>query len=268
MALSFIERPDSRKATENPRSYTLCYTLAGVIDDTFARAYVIAATPIIYSGLYRQDVKLDPAGYSLWKVEVSYGPIKQPEATDFKITFDTTGGSVKITQGISHINSYAPAGKTAPDHKGAIGVSQDGQPEGCDVVIPSFKWSETWQLPSATYDWSYATVLKALTGRVNDASFRGFDTGTVRFDGAKGSASNKDPTLVELTFDFSQSDDATEITAGDITGIAKGGWEYLWYEYEKQADATANKLVSPPIAAHVEQVYYEGDFSLLGIGTT
>jgi hypothetical protein len=52
---------------------------------------------------------------------------------------------------------------------------------------------------------------------------------------------------------------------GDITGIDKKGWEYLWVRYQDAEDADV--LVKQPAAVYVEQVYPYGDFSLLGIGT-
>ena len=56
------------------------------------------------------------------------------------------------------------------------------------------------------------------------------------------------------------------LTIGDITGIVKSGWAYLWLRYQEVEDTTAKMLIQKPIAAYVEQVYREGDFSLLGIG--
>ena len=51
---------------------------------------------------------------------------------------------------------------------------------------------------------------------------------------------------------------------GDITGINKRGWEYLWVRYADAEDQ--HVLVKQPISAYVEQVYPEGNFALLGIG--
>ncbi|MBC7326197.1 MAG: hypothetical protein H5T99_12950, partial [Moorella sp. (in: Bacteria)] len=70
-----------------------------------------------------------------------------------------------------------------------------------------------------------------------------------------------------ITFKFAASPNKTNITIGDITGIAKKGWEYLWVLYEDAEDTNAQRLVKRPVAAFVEQVYPYGDFSQLGIGT-
>lgn len=54
---------------------------------------------------------------------------------------------------------------------------------------------------------------------------------------------------------------------GNITGISKKGWEYLWVRYVDAEDAAAKAFVKKPQAVYVERVYEEGDFSGLGIAT-
>ena len=71
----------------------------------------------------------------------------------------------------------------------------------------------------------------------------------------------------EISFRFAASPNVTGLTIGEMTGIDKKGWEYLWVRYADAEDATAKALVKLPIAAYVEKVYEEGDFSQLGIGT-
>lgn len=267
MALKFWEKPESRSLTELPRAITLLYGLSGTTDHNTVRSYALSATPLLFDGLWRQTIKITPNGWKLWTIEVPFGPKEPPEPREYKWAWDTTGGTAHITQAVQHIQSYAPAGKTAPDHKGAIGVKQDGEVEGCDIVVPSFKWTETHQLPAAAASWGYSQMVKAVTGRVNNAAFRGFPAGQVRFDGAQGGGSNKDPNLVEVTFHFVQQDDVDDVTVGDITGVDKDGWQYSWVEYALAEDSTAKKNASRPIAAHIERVYHTADFSLLGIGT-
>ena len=82
--------------------------------------------------------------------------------------------------------------------------------------------------------------------------------------GASGSQKGNDDW--EITFKFAASPNVTGITKGDIDGIDKKGWEYLWVQF---ADSeSSNKLIKVPSAVFVERVYDSSDFSLLGIGTT
>ena len=54
---------------------------------------------------------------------------------------------------------------------------------------------------------------------------------------------------------------------GEISGISKKGWEYLWVRYGDAEDTAAKAIVKKPMAAYVEKVYEDGDFSSLGIET-
>jgi hypothetical protein len=265
------ERPNSRESSENPRSIVLRYSLSGETDDRIVRAYAEDATPYIYDDLYKQDIQVDPQGYALWHVDVPYGPRATKPATadqlEYRWNVDTTGGTAKITHARAHIKSYAKNGETPPDHQGTIGITLDGQVEGCEIVIPAFKWQEYHQFPAKAAPWAYTGILEALTGTVCAATFRGRAPGTVRFDGATGGGSSKDPAIVEYTYNFVSSPDVKGITIGSITGIAKPGWAYLWTEYEKVEDNAAQTLATRPRYVHVERVYEPANWNLLRIGS-
>jgi hypothetical protein len=71
----------------------------------------------------------------------------------------------------------------------------------------------------------------------------------------------------EITFRFAASLYRTGIVVGEITGIAKKGWQYMWVRYADAEDDAAKAIVKKPVAVYVEKVYEEGDFAGLGIGT-
>ena len=247
---------------DNP-SVVLSWVVLGTTNDLMVKALVRATTPAIYDGLVLQTVAAKETAPEAWDCQAKYGVRKPPKEYEYKFAFDTTGGKQKITQAKEHIASY-PSG-TAGDHQGAIGVT-DHDVAGCEIVVPKFSWSETWQLPIADYGWAYSQALKAVTGRVNAGSFRGFPAGQVLFHGGKGSASNKDPSLIEITYTFEQSDDVSSVTIGTISGVSKAGWQYLWVHYQETDDQTAKKFVHRPDAVYVERVYDAASFDLLGIG--
>jgi hypothetical protein len=246
-------------------SVVLNWVVLGSDDDILVKALVRTYTPAIYDGLFLQNVRATPTAPETWSCQANYGPRKPPKENEYKFSFDTTGGRQKITQSLQTIARYAPSGKTAPDHKGAIGVTDHGV-EGCEIVVPKFAWSETWQLPIADYGWGYSALLEAITGTVNAGVFRGKPAGQVLFHGARGSASTKDPTLIEITYMFERSRDVAAQVIGDITGVNKGGWQYLWVHYTEEHDTTADALARRPDSAYVERVYDAADFSQLGIG--
>lgn len=265
-----IEQFGVRTTSGDPTSAEIPYAVWGVPTSEMARAMAVGASPPTYTvndiPLFRKQATVEETGPEAHIVHIMYGPIKPPEQQDFKFAFDTTGGRQKVTQSLQTVHKYAPPNKTAADHKGAIGVTDHGV-EGCEIVVPKFSWSETWQLPIDTYNWAYSQTLKAITGKVNSDLFRGFPAGQVLFRGGKGSGSSKNPTLIEITYQFDQNDDVTAQSIGDITGVDKAGWEYLWVHYIEEHDTTADSLARRPDAVYVERVYNAAAFGSLGIGS-
>ena len=129
--------------------------------------------------------------------------------------------------------------------------------------MPVYNFSETHTIDDADVTPAYKATLFALTGRVNSAAFKGFAAGEVLFGGAAGTKRGEDDW--EIAFRFAANPNRTGITIGDIAGINKWGWEYLWVRYADEVDAGAKMLIKKPVGAYVEKVYDEGDFSGLGI---
>jgi hypothetical protein len=276
MAISLTEKHDSRTIQTNPDgeavSAEFIYTLRGVADESTARSLAASSTASDYDGLIRTSIALEPIhvdtahpGASLWEVTVQYGKKEEPEEGESTFQFDTGGGTRHVTQSLSTVSSHAPAGKTAPDFQGAIGVTHDSV-EGVDITVPVYHFSETHYLPDSQVTLTYRGELFGLTGKVNNASFKGLSAGECLFLGAAGSQRGFGEDW-EITFKFAASPNASGLDVGPITGIAKKGWEYLWVRYADVEDAAAKTLVKQPVAAYVEKVYEEGDFSQLGIGT-
>ena len=118
--------------------------------DSGALTALLAAAPATHSGLVKISGHVNalcvlavpdsnPTLVLRWEGEVIYAPwdFTPPAVGEERYEFETGGGTQHITQSIETIASYAPAGKTAPDHKGAIGVGTDNAVEGCDIESPS-----------------------------------------------------------------------------------------------------------------------------------
>jgi hypothetical protein len=256
------ERYDSREATagvESP-SVDLIYIVEGTEDDADVRTLVESTIPALYAGLLFQTYHITHQGGGVWEVSVRYGKQEPKETGESSFSFDTGGVTAHITQSLATVSRHAPSG-TAPDCQGAIGVSTDSV-EGTDITVPVYNFTETHYLDVAAVTGAYKAALFHLTGKVNNASFKGFAVGEVLFLGASGSQRGADDW--EITYRFAASPNVTGLAVGAITGIAKKGWEYLWVRYADAEDQ--NILVKQPIAVYVEQVYQLGDFSALGIG--
>jgi len=271
MPLTLTERLDSRKwTTGDNASVEMVYILTGTSDDITARNLISSSTPTSYNGLVRQSINLEPewvdttASDGRWLATVRYGVRQPAEVGESSFSFDTGGGTQHITQSISTVNRYAAPGRTAPDFGGAIGVTHDNV-EGVDITVPVYAFSETHYLPASFVTPSYRGTLFGLTGRVNNAPFKGCAAGECLFLGASGSKRGADDW--EITFRFAASPNRSGITVGPISNISKKGWEYMWVRYADSEDASAKMLVKKPVAVYIERVYEEGDFAALGIGT-
>jgi hypothetical protein len=272
MAVIVEEKMESREVTTGDNaSAILRYIIRGTADSDEVKAALYAASPIFFDGLVRLSREISPVfvdvanpDISIWDGTVRYGVRRrEPETGQSQFSFDTGGGTQHITQSLRTVYGYAPPGRTAPNFHGAIGVTKDSV-EGVDITVPVYNFSETHYLDNVYVTGAYKVNLFRLTGKVNNASFRGLAAGEVLFLGASGSKRGKDDW--EITFRFCASPNRTNITIGNITGIAKKGWEYMWVRYEDVEDTEAQSLVKRPLAVYVEQVYEYGDFSCLGIG--
>lgn len=271
MPLTLTEKLDSRRwTTGDNASVEMVYILAGTSDDVTAKNLISSSTPASYNGLVRQSIQIEPewvdttAGDGQWVATVRYGIRPPAEVGESSFAFDTSGGTQHVTQSIATVSRHAPPGKTAPDFGGAIGVTHDNV-EGVDITVPVYAFSETHYLADSFVTPAYRGTLFGLTGKVNNAAFKGCAAGECLFLGASGSKRGVDDW--EITYRFAASPNRTGITIGDITGIAKKGWEYLWVRYADAEDAAAKTIVKKPVAVFIERVYEEADFAQLGIGT-
>jgi hypothetical protein len=276
VALEKFRSRRGRASADGSTEMVYTYTVTGSNDIGTVLGYVDSTAPSFVTDpvsgglLWRDEIDWDQIGDELWEVNVTYlTPDRYdqrkhslPDLGEYELSWDTTGGTARITT--SRATTRYPT--TATNHKNAIGVDQDGNPQGVDIVIPAMKWTVTYRLAQATVSNAYGIVCELLTGTVNDDTFFGRPAGEVLFLGAQGKTGIKtDPVF---NFHFVRLPNITGLTIGDITGIAKKGHQYLWVEFRAgDQDIYSYRTPVVPIGVYVETVYPEGDFSLLGIGT-
>ena len=208
--------------------------------------------------LFRQDVQLDWQGRDVCYVKVPYGPRKK-ESGNFRLSFDTTGGTIHIKLAKSHVASY-PAG--APNHGGAIGVNKD-EVEGTDIVIPALKLTGTFTHPAGIITLPQIKHLARITGTVNNGTFLTMAAGEVLFLGCQGSEGTD--TETSIAYQWACSENLQNEVIGGITVAQKDGWDVAWIEFKNDVDG--GKPIKPPAFIHVERVYRRIDMALaLGFG--
>ncbi len=260
MSIEISESWDSGRSSDGiTSSHEKKYVVTGTDDELEVLDLLINTAPETHYGLRRMQGECEPLGGGVWQCVVPY-----EGKNETVYTFETGGSTQHITQSLQTIARYAPPGSTAPDFYGAIGVNGDSI-DGVDVTVPVFNFTETRRVGGAAVTGAYKLALFNATGKVNNASFRGFAAGEVLFLGASGTKTGIDDW--ELSYKFAASPNVTSLAiGGNITISSKKGWEYLWVRFADAADTTANALVKRPIAAYVEQVYPTVDFSTIGIG--
>lgn len=271
------------------REVTLRWLVSQKANYLAAEQWATANAPLFLTGHRRARLDIRGLGNYWWEVTAQYAnasigsddPQRQPDrqseydggdGVSGSISFDTTSATGHITQvntrnvvGLTSEtgqSKYAVAGQTAPDTEGAIDIEGD-QVRGVDVTVPTFNFSETWTFPSQSLVTDYIENIYSLTGKVNDAKWRMFKKGEVLFLGARGQA-DRGATNCQVTFSFSASPDQENISIGAITGIKKGGWDYMTVTYETAA--AQGSIIKRPKFVYVNSVYQGGDFRLLKIG--
>lgn len=249
--------PDGITSTGEPPTETHRLKIADVFDKDTAVAYAIASTPslvsTVYGILYREDVKVTQAAFNQWMVEVPYGTRKNATG-EWTWDFDTTGGTVHITQAKAEVARY-PSG-TAPDQLGAIAVDGD-EVKGVEIVVPAMKINVQFKHPLGVVTLAKAKFLSNMTGKTNSDNFLTFSPGEVLFLGARGSdGSDAEATI---SYQFAMAANVTGQTIGSIAGVAKKAWEVAWIRYQDTITAAGGDDNPTRVAkyVYVDRVYDE-----------
>lgn len=249
--------PDGISTTANPPTETHRLKIDGVFNKDTATAYALSATPnivsTIYGILYREDVRVTRAAYNQWNVEVPYGQRKNATG-EWTWDFDTTGGSVHITQAKAEVGRY-PA-STAPNQLGAIAVDGD-EVKGVEIVVPAMKINVQYKHPLGAITLAQAKFLSNITGRTNSDYFLTFAPGEVLFLGARGSdGSEADATI---NYQFAMAPNSYGLTIGSIAGVAKKAWEVAWIRYHDTITTQGGEDhgTRVPKFVYVDRVYDE-----------
>jgi hypothetical protein len=259
--------PDGITYTANPPTQTHKLKIAEVADKDTAMGLAMASTPAIVSTafgvLYRQDVRVSRAAYNQWMVEVPYGQ-RQNETGEWTWSFDTTGGTVHITQAKEEVRRYPAA--TAPDQLGAIAVDGD-EVKGVEIVIPAMKINVEYSHPLGVMTLAKAKFLANITGTVNSTPFLTFAPGEVLFLGANGADGTTSD--AKVGYQFAMSANADSMTIGAVVGVAKRGWEVAWIRYQDTITSADGKDQPTRVAkyVYVDRVYEVIDMAAaLGFG--
>jgi hypothetical protein len=244
------------------------YVVSGTDSAETARLALLSGTPTIDGYLVREDAEVEPldGALDLWDGKVTWGPPAEDQggnALPPTFRFSTSGGKAKMLASYEVVGAYG-TGVSVDDYGGLIGAKDDGTVEGVDVDAPGFSWQETWYPALSRLTWPYALKVRNLSACTNTGKFRAFAAGEVLFLYCEGG--KKDEESGELTFHFASNPNATGLSVGGITGIAKRGWEYLEVKSRPELIGGGTRRVMRPYAVYVHRVFRSGNFQFLGIG--
>jgi hypothetical protein len=275
VAITYEELSGSGEQTITAKNKTALYRyiVRGSDDATAIVSHLKANLPTtrtIDGGTYGIiEIRATPEeGHTHWLADVTYGSVTfggstVPPTSGTEESFDTTGGTTRIYQSITTVNVESTLA-AVPLFAGAIGLDSEGNAEGVDIVTPRYTFELRKTFAAATVNSAFKKNIATLTGKVNDATFKGFDAGEVLFMGARGTQNPTDG-VWDIAFSFAVSPNQTGVTVGSIPTFDKKGWDYLWVQYAPTPDGSSNRMNLTPESAIVEQVYEYADFSTLGV---
>lgn len=177
-----------------------------------------------------------------------------------KTTSRTSLTTVKIRQSISTTQAKAASwwnSGTAEDYEGLINVDEKGKAQGVDIQVPTTVYTVTKRVLSSTINDTYEMAAHSIAGKTNSIVYRNRAVGTLLCSGV--SISEATSAESEIAAEFLFATDESGITIGDISGINKPAWDYLWV---KPAKRKVGERSIPGVAqANVEQVYSRSDFA-------
>lgn len=264
MPITVAEKWESRERTDEfgdgTSSLDLIFVIQGTDNDQLVVENLLLAAPLTFRFLERINSSIERIAEQAWLGKVTYSDInledQQVGGSDFQ--FDTTGQSQHQDQSLGTTRFPATGVPAAND---LIGDTGDFV-EGVDIIVPTYSFSETHRISDLLITPAYKAILFALTGRTNDAVFKGFEINEVLFLGASGSKRGKDDW--SISYRFAATPNVTGKTIGPISGINKKGWEYLTVRTRQKP--LNDHMILDIQWVDVHELYPEGDFSLMGIG--
>ena len=266
---SHQEDQDSPRITDSANSTVVARYVVKNSSDTIPtnaelRDYVRTISPLTNLGLPRLSSATVPAGWQRWRVTVTYGTDNDGGGSALNggssSSFETGGGSQHIKFSRSTRASYKePNQADQANFCGAINVS--GQTVGgTDISVPVYTFTETRTFSAALVNDSYKNTLYQATAKTNDAPISFFGIGEVLFLGATGQENGNE---IAVTGSFAASPTISGLSVGEISGIYKQGWDFLWVYFDE--DVKNNFLIKKPIFAFVEEVYESYNLQSTGL---
>lgn len=252
-----------------------CYVI-GDVSKRSAMQAVWENSPETYENLPRYNIKFD--GYDedknaeftvSYQKETSSGSSQKTDDDDaLDISFSTGGGTKHIQRAIWQDVIWQAKGENFSD-KTLIGWNgksgEEAEYSGVDVPDANIQLTLTAKRKMKDLNTRWQRNIAAVTGKVNNKIFHGWEKGEVLFEGVSLSGKEDDEN-VSVSFNFSiRANEKNVVVEWDEDGnpisLNKQGFAYVWavtkYDQEKGKVVTKGLFGS--------QVIPYADFSVLGV---
>lgn len=252
-------------------SHVACLALKAFVAGTFPKSVSVEENT---EGAYRQYV-----GHVRWSIENREEEDEEEEEVDRRptISFSVSGTQTKRMSFVGPHASYAPAGMRPRNFGGLINVTKDGV-EGIDIPVAEPSFTETHVFPGTAVTEAYFKLLATAFGKYNAVPFRTFGVAEVMLIDANLNGYKIGDRTCTITFKFLVSPTITDFPIGSgkykITIPRKRGFDAVSVHYEKR-DFPENQsgteggqeayTLYVPTSVDVGPVYYDFDFSMLGL---
>lgn len=228
-----------------------------------------------YRGLWLQSIKPKHLGAGAWTLDVHYGKVRPVTVDSLQFTAETTGGTIHREVSLETVHYYTASGEdtgTAPDFQRLIGVTKD-HIAGVDIPGPKFAFTVKKKHDTTALHPTYLNTLQDMTPSTNSnpiiiawkGQVIGIDPGECLYHGGAISDGGRDPDsgneLIDIDHKFEVSRNDDGLVVGDIAGIRKAGWEYLWCLTRDTIDSGFRS--KEIVAVYIEKVFFDSDFTQL-----
>ena len=191
------------------------------------------------------------------------------------ISFDCGGGTKHVVHAIKQGKIVgSTVSYSADDAGGGIGwngkTGTEAEFAGVDVPTADMREVYTKLIPvskiTGTGGANYKKALAGLCGKVNNATFKGYNAGEVMFVGMSYTAPTKGQKKVMATYNFRISPRETNVKiSGQTYSVTKEGWQYAWARSKIVNDPNNGTPKVQIDGVYISDVCEEADFSVLGL---
>lgn len=276
VTLAWDEGP--AKEVEGGASRTLRYEISGTDDREAAVAALMANAEYEVGGLLAASYDVERVGDEEWDGIVGYGAVEyggkiEPPMLAHEFSMSGGGWQKFIKHSLQTIDVKTNGFVSPPDFKQLINVvMEDGfyTPKGLQLggEEDTFQVSATLDSISASFLsklWRYRRCMNSVGVEMNiDGVRASFDPGELLFLYADVHYRRSDRKWM-VTEHWSASENVEGLSVGDITGINKRGFDYLWFLEQTTLSGDPKVLQIVPWIAYVEQVYETRDLNELAL---